>query len=130
MKRGNLVIVTMALATLSFVIYVNEGINGFTLWNSLPIFIALIVLLVDQSLKGLKYAIYGFACTIISVIFIVHVSYLIDIGKLLSMPSFSDQKLYGLPIYSLGAGYVVGMIGVVIGAMHDKDEQKRPNKAL
>jgi hypothetical protein len=129
MSRGSVTIVIMAFVTLSFIIYVNEGINGFTLWNSLPIFIALIVLLVDKSMKGLKYAVYGFACTIITAIFVVHVSYLIDMGKLLSIPSLSGQRLYGLPMYSIGAGYIVGMIGLVFGAVHDRNNEKRP-KAL
>jgi hypothetical protein len=127
MSRGSVTIVIMAFVTLSFIIYVNEGINGFTLWNSLPIFIALIVLLVDKSMKGLKYAVYGFACTIITAIFVVHVSYLIDMGKLLSIPSLSGQRLYGLPMYSIGAGYIVGMIGLVFGAVHDRNNEKQPN---
>ena len=130
MSRGSVIIVIMAFVTLSFVIYVNEGMNGFALWNSLPIFIAVIVLLVDKSMKGLKYAIYGFSCTIITAIFLVHVSYLTDIGNVLSIPSWSGQKLYGLPIYSIGAGYIVGMIGVIAGAVHDRNSEKRPNKAL
>jgi len=120
----------MALATLSFVFYVDGGISGFTLWNSIPIIIALISLLVDKSMKGLRYAIYGFACTIIFAVFAVHLGYLVDIGKVLSKPSLSGIKLYGLPIYSIGAGYAVGMIGVVVGAVHDNKDEKRPNKEM
>ncbi|MFC1656986.1 hypothetical protein ACFL2P_00225 [Candidatus Moduliflexota bacterium] len=130
MRRESVIIVLSALVTLAYVIYVNRGINGFTLWNLLPIFIAMISLLVDKSMTGLRYAIYGFACTIIMTIFVVHVGYHINIGKALSIPLLSGKKIYGLPLYSVGAGYVVGMIGIVIGTVQDGNAEKRHEKPM
>jgi hypothetical protein len=86
----------------------------------------MISLLVDKSMTGLRYAIYGFACTIIITIFIVHVSYHLYIAKALSMPLLSGKRIYGLPLYSVGAGYVVGMIGIVIGTVKDGNAEKAP----
>ena len=120
----------MSFITIAFIIYVDGGINGFSLWNSMPIVIALITLLVDKSMVGLKYAIYAFAYTINITVFIVHISYLVDIGTVLSLPLLSGQTIYGLPIYSIGAGYIVGMIAVVIEAVHDNNKEKQPNKSL
>lgn len=130
MSRGSAIISAMAIITLIFVFYVDGGFNGFAVWNATPIIIAMIALLIDKTMKGLRYAVYGFACTIIFILFVFHVSYLADIGKTVSIPLLSGQKLYGLPVYAIGAGYVVGMIGVAIGALHDNKAEKQPDKAL
>lgn len=109
---------------MAYVIYVNRGFNGFSLWNSLPLFIAMIALLVDKSMTEMKYAVYGFACTIIITIFVVHLGYHLNIGKALSISFLSGKKIYGLPLYSVGAGYVVGMVGIVIGTVQDSKTEK------
>ena len=130
MTRGSVVIVLLSLVTLAYVIYINRGISGFAFWNSIPIFVAMISLLVDKSMTGLRYAIYGFACTIILFIFVAHVNYHLDIGRALSIPLLSGGKMYGLPLYAVGAGYVVGMIGIIVGTVQDGKAEKRHEKSL
>jgi hypothetical protein len=46
------------------------------------------------------------------------------------MPALSVPKLYGLPIYAIGAGYIAGMAGAVIGAVKDRRIEKQPDKEL
>ena len=119
MKRTDAIIVSLSIVTLAYVFYVNRGVNGFSLWNSLPVLIAVISLLVDKSMTGLRYAIYGFSCTIILTILIVHIGYHVDVEKIMPNPLFSGKRIYGLPLYSVGGGYIVGMIGILIGTVRD-----------
>jgi hypothetical protein len=121
MNRGSVIIATASIITLAFVFYANGGVTGFAVWNAIPVLVAMITLLVDKARKGLKYAIYGFASTITLMVFVVHAGYVMSAGKTMSMPLLSGEKLYGLPVYAIAAGYAVGMIGVVIGAIRERN---------
>ena len=116
----------MALLTLVIVARAHGGLNGYAVWNSLPLPFALLPLAVDKSRRDLRYAVYGFSAAIISLISLVHIGYLVDIGNLVPLFPSADRKLVGLPVYSVVAGYVAGMIGVVCGIIHDSRLQKRP----
>ncbi len=116
----------MALLTLVIVARAHGGLNGYAVWNSLPLPFALLPLAVDKSRRDLRYAVYGFSAAIILLIALVHIGYLVDIGNLVPLFPSADRKLVGLPVYSVGAGYVVGMIGVVCGIIRDSRVPKRP----
>ena len=125
MNRGSIVLFVMALFALVVVARAHGGVNGYAVWNSLPLPFALLPLAVDKSRRDIRYAVYGFSAAIISLITLVHVGYLVDIGNVVPLFPSADRKLVGLPVYAVGAGYIVGMIGVVCGVLHDSKLQKR-----
>jgi hypothetical protein len=125
MNRGSIVLLFMALLALVVVAWAHGGLNGYTVWNSLPLPFALIPLAVDKSRRDIRYAVYGFSAAIISLVTVVHVGYLVDIGKVVPLFPSGSRELVGLPVYAVVAGYVVGMIGVAFGVLHDSRLQKR-----
>jgi hypothetical protein len=125
MNRGSIVLLFMALLALVVVAWAHGGLNGYTVWNSLPLPFALIPLAVDKSRRDIRYAVYGFSAAIISLVTVVHVGYLVDIGKVVPLFPSGSRTLVGLPVYAVVAGYVVGMIGVAFGVLHDSRLQKR-----
>ena len=125
MNRGSVVLCVMALLALMVVAGAHGGLNGYAVWNSLPIPFALLPLVIDKSRRDIRYAVYGFSAAIISVITLIHVGYLVNIGNVVPLFPSAERKLVGLPVYSVVAGYVVGMIGVACGVLHDIRLQKR-----
>jgi hypothetical protein len=128
MNRVVVVLFVMALLALMVVARAHGGLNGFAVWNSLPLPFALIPLAVDKSRRDIRYAVYGFSTAIISLVTFVHLGYLFDIGNVVPIFPLAERKLVGLPVYSVVAGYVVGMIGVVCGVFHEGRLAKRQGK--
>lgn len=102
------VLLTMGCAALVFVPVVNGGITAFTIWNLLPVPVALLPLLVEVSAPELKAAIRGFGYTILAVTLTVHLVYILKMGSVFSLPP--GARLAGLPFYSIAAGYAAGML--------------------
>ena len=125
MNRGSIVLLVLALFTLVVIVRAHGGVNGYAVWNSLPVPFALLPLAVDKSRRDIRYAVYGFSAAIISLVALVHIGYLVNLGDVVPLFPSSDRKLVGLPVYAVVTGYVVGMIGVVWGVLADSRLQKR-----
>ena len=128
MNRGSIVLLLLALFTLVVVARAHGGVNGYAVWNSLPVPFALLPLAVDKSRRDIRYAVYGFSAAIISLIALVHIGYLVDLGNVVPLFPSSDRKPVGIPVYSVVLGYAAGMMGVVWGVLLDHRLQKRQSK--
>jgi hypothetical protein len=128
MNRGSIVLLVLALFTLVVIARAHGGVNGYAVWNSLPVPFALLPLAVDKSRRDLRYAVYSFSAAIISLVGLAHIGYLVDLGDVVSLFPSSERKSVGLPVYAVVTGYVAGMIGVVWGVLADSRLRKRQDR--
>lgn len=126
-KGTTYLLLTISLAAAIVVPQAHGGINGSAIWNLLPLPVALLPLLIMNPLKEIRYAIYLFSYTIVSIVLLVHLGYLIDIGRMLSASAPAGKKVFGLPLYSIAAGYIAAMIGVAIGEIRGALLLRRTN---
>lgn len=131
MTKTGVAVLSITIATISAIYYVQGTEDNNAINHALPVLIALIpIVFVDRMKSSVsKRATYAFTFSTIGITFIVYTAWITDIGQFSSGSSTNGIILLFLPLYSLIVGCIASMIAIVV-TIAIEFLRWRPNKSL